>query len=253
MILEGKTGIITGAAQGIGRVYALGAAASGANVVVADIDDPQPTVKEIEAAGGEALGVTVDVSDEASARALVGATLERFGQIDFLVNNAAVYGRLEMKYWEDITCDEWDRVMAVNVRGPFVVSKAVAPHMSERRAGKIINVSSATALAGVVGAAHYVTSKAAIIGLTRALARELGDFGISVNTLSPGFTMSQASRDIMERAGAEAFEDVVVAAQCFKRAEQPDDLVGTMLYLASDLSSFMTGQIINVDGGWVTH
>jgi NAD(P)-dependent dehydrogenase (short-subunit alcohol dehydrogenase family) len=253
MMLNGKVGIVTGAAQGIGREYALGAARQGACIVVADIEDPSPTVKEIESTGGSAIGVVVDVADEPSTKALAQAALDAFSTVDFLVNNAAIYGQLELKYWEDIAVEEWDRVMGVNVKGQWLCAKAIAPHMTERRSGRIINISSATAHMGTAGACHYVTSKAAVIGLTRVLARELGDFGISVNAITPGFTMSAASRSIMERAGAESLEEMVVAAQCFKRAQQPEDLVGTVVFLASDLSAFITGQVINVDGGLVTY
>lgn len=250
MILEGKVGIITGAAQGIGRAYAIEAVRHGARVAVVDISDPEQTVGEMEAAGGEALGVIGDVTDEASMAAMAQATVDKFGRIDFLVNNAAMYGSLELKYWEDISVDEWDAVMRVNVRGVFLATKAVAPQMQEQRSGSIVNISSGTALMGIPGALHYVASKGAIIGFTRALARELGDFGIRVNTLTPGFTMSDASKGLMEKSGTDVLADVVVASQAFKRSEQPEDLVGPMVYLVSDLSAFMTGQILNVDGGW---
>ena len=253
MILEDKVGIITGAAQGIGRAYALACAAHGASVVLADIADAGPAAKEVDAEGGSALAVQVDITQPESNEAMVAAALERFGRIDFLVNNAAIYGDLQMTYWEDILVEDWDRVMAVNVKGMFLASKAVAPHFTEQRAGKIVNISSGTAHAGVVGALHYVTSKGAVISFTRALARELGDFGINVNCLTPGFTMSDASRKIMREAGLESLEDVVVAAQCFKRAELPEDLTGALVFLVSNLSDFMTGQVVNVDGGWVMH
>ena len=253
MILQDKVGIITGAAQGIGLAYALACAAQGANVVLADIQDAGPAAKEVEGEGGNALAVHVDVTRPESNEAMVAATLERFGRVDFLVNNAAIYGDLELTYWEDIAIDDWDRIMAVNVKGMFLASKAVAPVFTEQRAGKIINISSATALAGIPGALHYVTSKGAVIGFTRALARELGDFGINVNCVTPGFTMSEASKRIMRESGAEALEELVVGAQCFKRAEQPEDLTGAVVYLASNLSDFMTGQVVNVDGGWVMH
>jgi NAD(P)-dependent dehydrogenase (short-subunit alcohol dehydrogenase family) len=253
MILDGRVGIITGAAQGIGRAYALAVASQGASVVLADIQDAGPAAKEIEAEGGNALAVTVDVTSSESLEGMVAKTIERFGRIDFLVNNAALYGDLELTYWEDITEEDWDRVMAVNVKGMFLAAKAVAPHMTEQRSGKIINISSGTAHAGIVGALHYVTSKAGVIGFTRALARELGDFGINVNCVTPGFTMSEASVKLMRESGAESLEDLVVSAQCFKRAEQPDDLTGAIVFLASSLSDFMTGQIVNVDGGWVMH
>jgi NAD(P)-dependent dehydrogenase (short-subunit alcohol dehydrogenase family) len=253
MILEGTVGVITGAAQGIGRAYALGLAKQGSKVVAADIADATETVKMIEHEGGEALAVRVDVSSESSVAQLAEDSLERFGQVDYVVNNAAIYGSLEMKYWEDITVDEWDALMAVNVRGTFLVSKAFAPTMTSRRKGKIINISSATAHMGMAGSMHYVTSKAAIIGLTRSMARELGDCNINVNAITPGFTMSEGSVRIMENSGAAGLADMILAGQCLKRAEQPEDLVGTVIFLASSLSDFITGQVINVDGGMVTY
>jgi NAD(P)-dependent dehydrogenase (short-subunit alcohol dehydrogenase family) len=253
VILEGKVGIVTGAAQGIGRSYALGAARQGANVVVADVQDASTTAKEVEAEGVGSLSLVTDVTSQAATEQMAKATVDKFGRIDFIINNAGLYGSLELTYWEDIAVEEWDRMMTVNVRGMFLASKAVAPYMTEQRSGKIVNISSGTALAGIPGALHYVTSKAAVIGFTRALARELGDFGINVNAITPGFTMSEASKRIMQASGMEVLEDITVAAQCFKRAEQPEDLVGTAVFLSSDLSDFITGQVINVDGGWVMH
>jgi NAD(P)-dependent dehydrogenase (short-subunit alcohol dehydrogenase family) len=253
MILDGKVGVITGAAQGIGRAYALEVDKHGAKVAVADIADASATAKLIEDAGAEALSVTVDVSDEASVERMAEQVLDKFKVVDFLVNNAAIYGSLTLKYWADLSVEEWDGLMAVNVRGPWLVSKAFAPSMSARHKGKIINISSATAHLGMAGSMHYITSKAGIIGMTRAMARELGDFGINVNVITPGFTMSDASLRIMDKSGMPSLVDMVVANQCFKRSEQPEDLVGTVVFLASDLSDFITGQVINVDGGLVAY
>lgn len=252
-LLDGRVGLITGSAQGIGRAYAVAAAAHGARLVLADVGDVATTVQQVQAVGGEALGLNGDVTDDASMRSVVEAAVDRFGTVDFLVNNAGIYGGLSFKPWTQITNEEWDRIMAVNVRGMFTVSKAVAPLMTERRSGKIINISSASALAGTAGVLHYVTSKGATIAFTRALARELGEFGITVNTITPGFTMSDASKQIMADSGAAGLEQLIVAAQCLKRPEQPEDLVGTVVFLASPLSDFITGQIINVDGGVVLH
>lgn len=251
--LDGRVGIITGAAQGIGREYALGAAAEGAKVVVADIDDTAATVKEIEAAGGEALGVTVDITSEESADAMVAATLERFGKVDFLVNNAALYGKLETRYFRDITVEEWDRVMTVNLRGMFVVTKAVTGPMLEAGYGRIVNISSGTALHGTPGLLHYVTSKGGVIAMTRALARELGGATITVNAVTPGFTMSEGSKDILRRGGAPEDMDPTLLARAIQRPQQPADLVGAVLFLVSDDAAFVTGQVINVDGGWIAH
>jgi NAD(P)-dependent dehydrogenase (short-subunit alcohol dehydrogenase family) len=250
--LEDRVGVITGAAQSIGREYALAVAAEGAGVVVADILDPAPVVAEIEAAGGAALGVTVDVADESSTAAMASAALERFGKVDFLVNNAALYGSLHMQAWSDIDVDEWDRVMAVNVRGVFLCSKAVVPGMVERGSGKVINISSGTALMGVPGLLHYVTSKGAVIGLTRALAREVGPQGITVNAITPGLTMSAGTKSLMDNSGFPS-ADPLLAAKCLPREQTAQDLVGAVLYLASADSDFVTAQVLNVDGGWVAH
>ena len=248
--LDDRVGIITGAAQSIGREYALGTAAEGAKVVVADIVDPAPVVAEIEAAGGDALGVTVDVTSQESTEKMAAAVLERFGRIDFLVNNAALYGGLKVKSWLDIGVDEWDRVMAVNVRGMFLCCKAVAPAMIEKGSGKVINISSTTALAGIPGMLHYVTSKAAVIGLTRALAREVGRFGITVNTVTPGVTMSEGTAHLMENSGLPV-ADRMLPLKCLQREQTGGDLLGAVVFLASPESDFVTAQIINVDGGWV--
>ncbi len=167
--------LITGAAKGIGRAYALGLANAGYAVVVADIVDPAPVVAEVEAAGGIALGVTVDVSDRASADAMAQATLDAFGRIDALINNAAIFSSIRKKAFDELNVEEWDEVFAVNVRGTWLCARAVAPTMKERHYGKIVNVSSMTVPSGIPLFLHYVSSKAAIVGLTRALARELGE------------------------------------------------------------------------------
>jgi NAD(P)-dependent dehydrogenase (short-subunit alcohol dehydrogenase family) len=247
--LNDKVGIITGAAQSIGRQYALGVAAEGASVVVADITDPSPVVAEIEAAGGQALGVTADISNVESTQMMAAATCDRFGRIDFLVNNAALYGALKSQSFLEIDVAEWDRVMAVNLRGMFLCCKAVMPAMIEQGSGKIINISSGTALMGSRGLLHYVTSKAGVIGFTRGLAREVGPMGITVNTITPGLTMSDGTRSLMSNTGVPA-TDPLIAAKCLPREQTPRDLVGAVLFLASSDSDFVTAQVINVDGGW---
>jgi NAD(P)-dependent dehydrogenase (short-subunit alcohol dehydrogenase family) len=162
---------------------------------------------------------------------------------------AYIYSGLVFTYWEDLDLDEWDRVMAVNVKGMFLTCRAVAPAMQEQKYGKIINISSGTALVGVAGVLHYIASKGAVIAMTRGLARELGDFNICVNTITPGFTMTQASKDMMAASELEGLGEMVVSMQTLKRPEEATDLVGAAVFLASSDSDFMTGQIVNVDGG----
>jgi NAD(P)-dependent dehydrogenase (short-subunit alcohol dehydrogenase family) len=249
MRLKDRIVIITGGAQGIGRAYGLGVAAEGARVVVADVADPKPTVKEIEARGGQALGVVCDVSREEDTQRLATETLARFGRIDVLVNNAAVYGTLKRRPFMEIPVEEWDRVMAVNLKGLFLCARAVFPAMKAQGMGKIINIASSTFFKGVPHYIHYTTSKGGVVGFTRALARELGEFGIRVNAISPGFTLSgENEKNISEERKQEN-----VRMRMLKRAEVPEDLVGTLIYLASDDSDFVTGQTIVVDGGGSVH
>ncbi len=236
--------IVTGAAQGIGREYARAFADEGASVVVADVDGAG--ARAAGAALPRALGIEVDVADGTSVRAMVNATLQAFGRIDVLVNNAALFTAiLPKRPLEEIDSESWDRVMAVNVKGTFLCVQAVTPAMKAQRYGKIVNVSSATALTGAPGFAHYVSSKAAVIGLTRALARELGPFDVTVNAVAPGLTLSEGVRQIYSQDEIDAF----LAPRSVKRPQVPADLVGTVLYLASDQSQLVTGQVIVVDGG----
>jgi NAD(P)-dependent dehydrogenase (short-subunit alcohol dehydrogenase family) len=249
MRLKDRVMIVTGGAQGIGRTYGLGAAAEGARVVVADISDPKPTVTQIEARGGQALGVECDVSREADTQRLATETLARFGRIDVLVNNAAIYGVLERRPFMEIPVEEWDRVMAVNLRGLFLCARAVFPAMKAQGYGKIINVASSTFFKGVPHYIHYTTSKGGVVGFTRSLAREVGDVGIRVNAISPGFTLSGENETHISEEGKRAN----IQARMLKRAEVPEDLVGTLVFLASEASDFITGQTILVDGGGSVH
>ena len=249
MRLKDKVVIITGGAQGIGRAYCLGAATEGARVVVADIADPTSTVKDIEALGAQALGGVCDVSREGDTQRLATETLARFGRIDVLVNNAAVYGTLKRRPFMEIPVEEWDRVMAVNLRGLFLASRAVFPAMKAQGKGKIINIASSTFFKGVPHYIHYTTSKGGVVGFTRSLARELGEFGIRVNAISPGFTLSgENEKNISEERKQEN-----IRMRMLKRAEVPEDIVGTLIFLASDASDFITGQTILVDGGGSVH
>ncbi len=249
--LQGKVAIVTGAAQGIGATYARVLAAEGAKVVAADIQATDAVVAEIGGAGGEALGVDCDVGDAASVERMVAAAVDRFGGIDILVNNAAVFASLDLKPFAAISDAEWERVMNVNVAGMFRCCRAVAPQMRERKSGKIINISSGTVFAGSQAMLHYVTSKAAVIGLTRSLARELGPDNICVNALAPGFTSSEGV--VANAAFAQPVRETIASMRCFRREQTPEDLVGPLLFLASSDSDFVTGQTLLVDGGHYTH
>ncbi len=247
MRLKGKVAIVTGGAQGIGRVYALRLAAEGASVAVTDILDTGPVALEIAEQGGEALALRNDVADPESAEAMALNTVERFGRIDALVNNAALFAPIPARPFEEIPLDEWDQVMSVNVKGLFLCSRAVAPHMKAQGSGGIINISSTTTLKGVPGLLHYVSSKGAVTAFTRALARELGDFGIRVNTIAPSHTLS-------EGVLAKGQQNLGVAAtRAIKRESYPEDMAGTLVFLVSDDSAFVTGQMIVVDGGSFMH
>ena len=249
MRLNDKVVIVTGGARGIGRAYGLAVAAEGAKVVVADVADGKPALKEIEGLGAQALVVECDVSREADTLRLATETLAQFGRIDVLVNNAALYGSLKRRPFMEIPIEEWDRVMAVNLRGLFLCARAVFPAMKAQGKGKIINIASGTFFKGVPHYIHYTTSKGGVVGFTRSLARELGDFGIRVNAIAPGFTPSGENEKNMPEAGREAN----VRMRMLKRAEVPGDVVGTLVFLASDDSDFITGQTIVVDGGGVVH
>jgi len=243
--LAGRCAVITGAGGGLGRAFALGFAAAGARVVAVDRDRMAAarTGEAVAHAGGEAVAVLADVADEASTQAMAMAARDAFGSIDVLVNNAAVYAGLVRRPFDEIEVAEWDRVMAVNLRGPWLCAKACASALREG-GGAIVNVASATVLSGSPLWAHYVASKGALIALSRVMARELGDHGVRVNTLAPGFTLTDASRELIDDA-----ETYGVDRGAIKRSLQPDDLVGAALFLASDASAMVTGQTIVVDGG----
>jgi NAD(P)-dependent dehydrogenase (short-subunit alcohol dehydrogenase family) len=234
--------VITGAGGGLGRAFAHGFAAAGVRVVAADLDldAARATVEGLE---GDAAAVQVDVADAASTAAMAAFALDRFGRIDTLVNNAAVYAGLERAPFDEIAEADWDRVMAVNLKGPWLCARACANALRER-GGAIVNVASATVLSGSPLWAHYVASKGGVIGLTRVMARELGDHDVRVNALAPGFTLTDASLELIDDA-----ESYGVARGSIKRALQPDDIVGTAVFLASDAAAMITGQTFVVDGG----
>jgi NAD(P)-dependent dehydrogenase (short-subunit alcohol dehydrogenase family) len=248
--LAGRVAIVTGGAKGIGRHYSFALAAEGARVMIADIADGEDVAREIAAAHGanSVASVVADVSDEAVVKKLVAAAIERFGRIDILVNNAALFAPLAEQKCTEIDAATWDQVMAVNLRGSFLMVKHVAPHMQVQGYGKIINIGSGTAYRGIPWMLHYVTSKGGIMAFTRALARELGEHGIRVNTLAPGFTMSDTVMAQNPGHVASARERAV-ASRSLKRDETPADLLGALVFLASADSDFVTGQTIAVDGG----
>ena len=248
--LSGRTAIVTGGAKGIGRHYSLAFAAKGARVMIADISDGKEIAEEIAAKHGanSVISAVADVSDESSVKTLVVATMERFGRIDVLVNNAALFAPLQETKCTEIDADLWDKVMAVNLRGPFLMVKHVAPHMIARGYGKIINIGSGTAYRGIPWMLHYVTTKGGIMAFTRALARELGGNGIRVNTLAPGFTLSDTV--MSENPGhVQTARDRAIQSRSLRRDQHPQDLLGALVFLASADSDFITGQTLAVDGG----
>lgn len=244
--LDGRVAIVTGAAQGLGRAFAARLTADGARVVVADRNLPKAREVAEEIDG---FAVEVDVADEASVAAMAAAVTQRYGRIDILVNNASIFSTLQMRPFEEIPVDEWDAVMAVNVKGAFLCARAVLPAMRSAGYGKIVNISSATVLIGRPNYLHYVTSKAAVIGMTRALATELGPYNITVNAVTPGATETEIPRATVTPQQAER----IVAGQAIKRREKPADLVGVVSFLSCSDSDFMTGQTLNVDGGAAFH
>src|SRR3977135_1204957 len=219
MRLKAKVIIVTGGATGIGRAYGQRAAEEGARVVVADIADPKPAVKEIEARGAQALGVECDVPREEDTQRLATETLARFGRIDVLVNNAALYGSLKRRPFMEIPVEEWDRVRSCNLRGLFLCARAVFPAMKAQGKGKIINIASSTFFKGVPHYIHYTTSKGGVVGFTRSLARELGEFGIRVNAIAPGFTLSGENEKNMPAEG----NATNIKMRMLKQQESPED------------------------------
>ncbi len=248
--LSDRTAIVTGSARGIGAELAAGLAAAGAKVVVTDIQDPTATVDKIVADGGAATGIVADITDNDSLAALVDHTKATFGAPHVLVNNAGLFADLELKPFHQISEDEFDRMMTVNVRGMFQAVKAVVPAMTEAGNGSIINISSGTFFSGPPGMLHYVASKAAVIGMSRSMARELGSAGIRVNAIAPGFTESDS---VLAAGNFEPVRERSIVGRMIEREMRPSDLVGAVTFLASADSGFISGQLLNVDGGKTTY
>jgi NAD(P)-dependent dehydrogenase (short-subunit alcohol dehydrogenase family) len=246
--LEGKVAVVTGGAQGIGNAIAKGLAAEGARIVIADLSRAEEAAREFE----EGIGLTADVADEAQVERIAKEVVERCGRIDILVNNAGLYASLQMRPFTEIPVEEWRQVMDVNVLSMFLTTRAVVPRMREQgEGGRVVNISSGTPFRGVPFLLHYVTSKGAIVALTRALAKELGRDDILVNCVAPGFTMSDGVREHPEVI--EALREVSVSARTLQRDQEPEDVVGAVVFLCGPGASFVTGQTIVIDGGQYFH
>ncbi len=247
MRLKDRVAIVTGGARGLGKAFSIALAKEGAKIMVVDIADFEQTLREIESSGGVARGIMADVSLEEDTLKMAEETFNAYGRIDILVNNAAIiYGLLRKPFFE-IDPELWDKVMKVNVKGPWLCTRAVFPYMKKQGKGKIINLSSETFFTGSHGFVHYVASKGAVVGLTRALAVELGPYNININAIAPGFTDTEASRSIADVTKYD------VSRTPLGRLQQPRDLIGAVIFLASDDSDFITGQTLLVDGGRVMH
>ena len=248
--LTGRVAIITGAGQGIGRVFAKAFAAAGAIPVIAERNRARgdAVAAEIAAVDGRAMAIATDVADPDSVAAMAKAVEAEFGRIDILINNAAIFSTLEMRPFDQIPLAEWEAVLRVNVTGAFLCARAVVAAMRRARWGRIINMASGAVTLGRPNYLHYIASKAALDGMTRSLAHELGPDGITVNAILPGATFTEIERKTVTPEQ----KDRIVAMQCIARPERPEDLVGTALFLASEAAAFLTGQAITVDGG-ATH
>jgi NAD(P)-dependent dehydrogenase (short-subunit alcohol dehydrogenase family) len=240
--LNDRVAIVTGAAQGIGRTIAEGLAAEGATVVVADLHGAEEAAAQL---GG--LAVEVDVSDQAACERMAQAALDAYGRIDILVNNAGIYSSLVPTPFEELSVDEWRRVFDVNVLGMYLATRAVAPAMRAAKYGRVINLASGTPYKGVPFLLHYVASKGAVIAMTRSLAKELGGDNVLVNTIAPGFTMSDGV--LANEVQIEKLQEVSAKARVLARDQYPEDIVGAVVFFAGEASAFITGQSLVVDGG----
>lgn len=249
--LDGKVAVVTGAAAGLGRAFCLKLASEGAKIAAVTGKNAaglNETVQLVKESGGTAIALLADISNEIDTLRMAEETASKVGAINVLVNNAAIYRGISRAPFYEIDPREWDKVLTVNVKGPWLCARAVFPYMKQQGKGKIINISSATFFSGSKNWSHYVTSKGAIVGLTRALAQELGDYNICVNAIAPGFTLTEASLELMPDAGTYG-----VSRGCIKRGETEEDLVGIVAFLASDEADFISGQTFVVDGGRQLH
>ena len=251
MRLKDKVAIVTGAGRGIGKTVALAFADAGANVVAVDLALPpvEETADEIRARGGRALAVRADVSKSDDLVKMADAASREFGGIDILINNAAI-ADIKPKPFIEVTEEEWDKIMSVNLKGVFLSCKAVFPYMKTRGKGKIVNISSGTHFLGAPGLVHYASSKGGVIGFTRTLSRELGQFDITVNSVAPGFTITEGVSSLLATPGV---DEMTVSRRSIKRRQMPEDLIGAIVFLSSDESDFITGQTVVVDGGVALH
>jgi 3-oxoacyl-[acyl-carrier protein] reductase len=249
MLLKEKVVVVTGAAQGIGEFTAREFCREGAKVILTDIDEVRlgTTTGSLAAAGYDAFAVTLDVRDRESVRRVTGEVIERYGRIDVLVNNAGAYPRRNFLEMSD---EEWDQIVDLNLNGAYNCTRAIAPHMVERGKGSIINISSVTFFLGMGNLTHYIAAKGGIIGFTRSLARDLGSHGIRVNCITPGAVATESEKMV---ASPEAVAEMVLPLQCLKRRIVPEDIARVTVFLASQYADGMTGQTLNVDGGWIMH
>jgi 3-oxoacyl-[acyl-carrier protein] reductase len=247
-LLTDQTIIVTGAATGIGQAFALGASAQGAHVLVADMNAADETMDLIRSQGGRATYAKVDVSDDASVKAMADTALKTTGRIDGLINNAAYFREVKLTPFEELDPVIWDRIFQVNVKGVWLCCKAVMPAMRERKSGSIVNIASVVAVAGQPGYLHYVATKGAVLSMTKGLAKECGKDGVRCNVIAPGFVITDATKNRPIE-----WQQSFLRARAISREQRPGDLVGTALYLLSDLAGFVSGQTIVVDGGHIMY
>jgi 3-oxoacyl-[acyl-carrier protein] reductase len=251
--LEGKVAIVTGGGHGIGKSYCRHLAEHGAAVVIAELDGAagEAVAKELQDEGFKSLAVRTDVTSEADVNSMVEAAINKFGTVHIVVNNAAMFATVPMSRapFDELSVSEWDKMMSVNLKGTWLVCKAVASEMRKNRYGKIITISSGTALKGSNGRIHYVASKAGILGFTKTLANEMGEYNVCVNCIAPGSTLSEENPD----ESIVKMREAAAQKRALKRVQKPEDMLGAVLFFSSPASDFITGQTLVVDGGTAMH